>query len=142
VKVSSKSRYGLKACFVLALHETETIPIGELVKGSQVTQKYLEKILSMLVKAEILATVRGVNGGYRLAKRPDDITVGAIFRVLEDNLEISDCSSGCTDEYCPNRNIMRKLGETINSVLDSYTLADLVKDNTCACSGRATAQKE
>ena len=140
MKVSTKSRYGLKACFVLALHDQEVLPIGELVKGSQVTQKYLEKILGMLVKAKILSTVRGANGGYCLAKSPAQITVGEIFRVLEDNLEISDCSHGCKDEYCPNRNIMRRLGETINNVLDGYTLADLVKDNTCACGNSSAAQ--
>lgn len=132
MKLSTKTGYGLRACFILALHDGEIVPISDLVKCTTVTQKYLEKILALLAKDGILATKRGVNGGYRLAREAEAITVGEIFRCLEDNLEFSDCLSGvCDDEYCPNRDLMRHLYATINDSLDAYSLADFVKDNTC-----------
>lgn len=132
MKLSTKARYGLRACFVLALNGDKVMPIGELAQKSSVTPKYLEKLMRILKKDGLVTAERGTYGGYFLAKDPKDITVGEIFRSLEDNLELTDClGEGCSDEYCPNRNILKKLYISINSTLDSFTLKDLVDDYKC-----------
>ena len=83
MKLSSKSQYGLKACYILALnYEKRSFSASALEKEIGVSGKYLERILRMLSGARIVAAERGVSGGYRLARNPAKITVGDIVRVL------------------------------------------------------------
>jgi Rrf2 family protein len=134
LKLSTKTRYGLRACFLLALKEPDkTSSVSELAARSGLTQKYLEKILSLLAAAGIVDSFRGRDGGYALAREPSVISIGEIFRALEDNLEISDCVGGnCTDKYCPNRNILRSLYDGINDLLNKFTLRDMLNDYKCS----------
>ena len=82
MKLSSKSQYGLKACYILALnYEKRSFSASALEKEIGVSGKYLERILRMLSGARIVAAERGVSGGYRLARNPAKITVGDIVRV-------------------------------------------------------------
>jgi len=112
--------------------EGEITPIAELSQKSGITPKYLEKIIAPLAAAKIVISVRGREGGYYLARPPQDISVGEIFKALEDNLEISDCVAGaCPDAYCPNRNILKKLYGGINGLLNTYTLMDMVEEYRC-----------
>jgi Rrf2 family protein len=132
MKLSTKARYGLKACFILALSKDNMLALPELSSRTRVSPKYLEKLMRMLIKDDIVESIRGVHGGYRLKKTPEDISVGQIFRALEDNLEITACvSDECDDEYCPNRNILKKLYLSINDLLDSHSLQDLINDYKC-----------
>ncbi|MDR0856567.1 MAG: Rrf2 family transcriptional regulator [Clostridiales bacterium] len=130
MKLSTKSRYGLRACFVLAQRqEGARLSVAELTQYSGVSQPYLEKILARLADAGVLESARGCEGGYRLAKRPQDVSVGQIVRTLEDNLELTDClGKGCADAQCPNRRVLRKLYDTINGALDAYSLQDMVNE--------------
>ena len=108
------------------------LALPELSSRTRVSPKYLEKLMRMLIKDDIVESIRGVHGGYRLKKTPEDISVGQIFRALEDNLEITACvSDECDDEYCPNRNILKKLYLSINDLLDSHSLQDLINDYKC-----------
>jgi len=112
--------------------ENEVAPVTELASKSGITPKYLEKILASLVNAGLIVSTRGREGGYALAKTPQEISVGEIFRALEDNLEISGCTAGdCSDSYCPNRNIMKKLHDGINDLLNSCTLMDMLDEYRC-----------
>ncbi|HHW90276.1 MAG TPA: Rrf2 family transcriptional regulator [Clostridiales bacterium] len=132
MKLSTKARYGLKACFILALSKDNLLTLSELSARTQVTPKYLEKIMKMLIKSGIVRSTRGLYGGYSLCKNPSEISVGEIFRALEDNLEITACvSDECDDQYCPNRNILKKLYIGINDLLDSHSLQDLIDDYKC-----------
>jgi len=132
MKLSTKARYGLKACFVLALSKDNMLALSELSNRTRVSTKYLEKLMRLLKKDGIVESVRGLYGGYRLRKAPQEISVGQIFRALEDNLEITACvSDECSDEYCPNRNILKKLYIGINELLDSHSLQDLINDYKC-----------
>ena len=132
MKLSTKARYGLKACFVLALSKDNMLALSELSNRTRVSTKYLEKLMRLLKKDGIVESVRGLYGGYRLRKTPQEISVGQIFRALEDNLEITACvSDECSDEYCPNRNILKKLYIGINELLDSHSLQDLINDYKC-----------
>lgn len=132
MKLSTKARYGLRACFIMALMKGKVIPLSDLSVKINVSSKYLEKLMRTLMKNDIVESSRGLRGGYVLKKDPSEISVGEIFRALEDNLEFTDCvSDDCTDEYCPNRNILKKLYTGINNLLDSHSLQDLIDDYKC-----------
>lgn len=129
MRLSTKARYGLRACYCLAQKYNNIINLSELSSSSGVTPKYLERLLGLLIKNDIVKSERGPAGGYALSKPPAQISIGEVFRALEDGLRITDCQSGCPDMGCPNRNILAKLQTSINQVLDSYSLKDLVDDN-------------
>ncbi len=129
MKLSSRARYGLRICFLLGLNEGEICSLSNLVKQTDLSQKYLEQILSMLKKNGIVNAKRGVDGGYVLTHPTDKITLLAILRALEDDFEITDCvSDNCSDKYCPNRTVLKKLYETVNRSLESTTLKDMIDD--------------
>ncbi len=137
MRLSSKSQYGLKACFILAQNYPERcVSASQLEKEIAVSGKYIEKIMRMLSGAGIVAAERGVTGGYKLRRTPADITIGDIARALEDNMEIADCiTSAC--ERCASGNVWRKLYAGINEVLDSMTLQSMLDDHgevrACKC---------
>ena len=127
MRLSSKSQYGLKACFILAQNYPERcVSASQLEKEIAVSGKYIEKIMRMLSGAGIVAAERGVTGGYKLRRAPADITIGDIARALEDNMEIADCiTSAC--ERCASGNVWRKLYAGINEVLDSMSRSDTIR---------------
>ncbi len=130
MKLSTKARYGLKACFTLALEPNKTHSLSEISTKTGVTPAYLDQIFRLLKKDGIVQSERGVQGGYVLAHAPEEITIGQVTRALEDNLEIVDCLSGntCCAGFCPTHNVWKRLYDGINGILDSLTLADMVKD--------------
>ena len=129
MRLSSKSQYGLKACFILSKHyESRCISASTLEKEIAVSNKYIEKIMRMLSYAGIIQAVRGAAGGYKLARAPQEITIGDVVRALEDNMEIADCiTASCR---CAAGDVWRMLYQGINQVLDSMTLQSLL-DNGC-----------
>ncbi len=129
MRLSSKSQYGLKACFILAKHyNSRCISASMLEKEIAVSNKYIEKIMRMLSYAGVIQAVRGAAGGYKLARSPQDITIGDVVRALEDNMEIADCiTASCR---CAAGDVWRMLYQGINAVLDSMSLQSLL-DNGC-----------
>ena len=88
----------------------------------------------MLKRGNIVQAFRGKSGGYTLAREPQQITVGDMLDALDDGFDAPECVWGeCKDIYCPNRNILSKLNDEINHVLDSVTLFDIVNDYRCNC---------
>ena len=84
MKISTKSRYGLRLLIDLGLHKDEGyIPLKTIATRQQISDKYLEQIISALSKASIVKSTRGAQGGYMLAKDAKDISVGDILRTLE-----------------------------------------------------------
>lgn len=85
--ISTKGRYALRVMIDLAEHQTDGyIPLKEVAQRQDISEKYLETIIRLLVKANILSGLRGKGGGYKLTKSPDQYTVGAILRLTEDSL--------------------------------------------------------
>ncbi len=127
MKISTKSRYGLKAVHYLAKHAEEVLPITKISADLEISQDYLEQLLRLLKKADIIQTTRGVQGGYALAKKPCDITVGEVLRVLEDNLQIVDCvaKAPCM-KNCPTKDVWEKVYCAINETLDGITLDQMI----------------
>ncbi len=129
MKLSSKGRYGLNAMYHLALSKsTEPVSLTELAKQTNVTQPYLEKVLGLLKKKGLVEASRGVQGGYKLAKEPSNITIGEILRALENDLVFSDCvrSDKCNNLNCPNKGIFKVIYDRLNSVLDELTLQNMI----------------
>ncbi len=146
MKLSAKSQYGLKACYVLALnYPDQCVSASALEKEIFVSGKYLEKILRMLSAKGVVCAERGVLGGYRLAKPPAEITVGQIVRALETDMEIAECvSMPC--QNCPSQNVWKRLYDGIQSVLESITLQSMLDDGNGkshpACAERKTQTEE
>jgi len=129
MKLSTRARYGLRICFLMAVSE-EKVTLPQIVSRTDLSKKYLEQILSMLKKGGIIETYRGMNGGYSLTRSPNEITVKQVLEAVGDSFEITDCVSGtCSDIYCPNRKIFKKLYDSIDGILTSTTLRDMVDDN-------------
>ena len=134
MRLSTRATYGMRLCFMLALSKTP-LSASQLVRQTDVGIKYLEQLLAMLQRGEIVNAYRGKTGGYILAREPRLITVGDMLVALDDGFDAPACVWGnCEDIYCPNRNVLNKLNDGINSVLDSVTLLDIVNDyrNNCA----------
>ena len=129
MRLSSKSQYGLKACFILAQnYPSKCVSASALEKEIAVSGKYIEKIMRMLAGQGIVAAERGVSGGYKLTRKPCEITIGDVARALEDNMEIADCITS-TCEKCATGAVWRKLYAGINEVLDSMTLQSVLDEN-------------
>jgi Rrf2 family cysteine metabolism transcriptional repressor len=135
MKLSTKGRYGARAMLDLALHYTEEggpISLGAIAQRQGISEEYLEQIFSTLRKAGLVESVRGAQGGYRPGRAPEKITVGDILRALEGSLSPVDCADdsknpGCERyDECVMRDVWRKMRDSINSAVDSITLADLV----------------
>jgi Rrf2 family protein len=115
----------------LALNNTgEYITIKTIAARQEISEKYLEQIISLLNRAGYVKSVRGAQGGYRLAKEPVEYTVGMILRLTEGSLYPIDClenDAECNRQSgCATREVWQELYDAICSVVDHITLQDLV----------------
>ncbi len=133
MKMSSKARYGLYVAVELAqnYNKDEYTNVTTLSQKTGVSEKYLEQIIALMKKQNIVTATRGATGGYKLTESPYTLTVGRVLRAVEDNLEIVDCLHGeCAQRgTCVAHNLWGKLYENINSYLDTVTLSQLAEDN-------------
>ena len=130
--ISTKGRYALRIMLDLAERNTgEYIPLMEIAKRQEISEKYLESIVSILSKNGFVTALRGKGGGYRLARNPDTYTVGSILKLTEGSLAPVSCLDGDTNlcdraGECRTLPMWRKLNTMINDYFDGITLADLV----------------
>ncbi len=129
MKLSSKTHYGLMACHVLGRNYPDNqVSASALESYISVSGKYIEQIMRLLSKRNIVLANRGANGGYYLARPPKEITVGEIVRALEDDMEIIECvKTTGTCKCCPSSKVWKKLYEGINALLDGITLEQMIK---------------
>lgn len=130
--VSTKGRYALRVMVDLAEHPTEGyIPLREIAQRQEISEKYLEIILKMLVREKIVVGLRGKGGGYRLNRPPEAYTVGEILRCTEESLAPVSCLEG-RDNQCPRASecctlpMWEKLNALVNDFFDGITIADLM----------------
>lgn len=135
MKLSTKGRYGLKAMLDLAVHSCEgQVSLKSIAERQEISENYLEQIFAVLKKAGLVKSIRGSQGGYILSQSADKITVGSVLRALEGSLAPVDCvleddPSECKRaELCVTRIIWEKIRDSINEVVDSITLKDLVDE--------------
>ena len=99
--ISTKGRYALRVMIDLAEHQTDGfIPLKQIADRQGISEKYLESIIKLLVKAKLLNGLRGKGGGYRLTRTPDRYTVGEILRLTEESLAPVSCIDQ-GPESCP-----------------------------------------
>lgn len=130
MKLSVKAKYGLSACISLAEnYENGNLTVSQLSEKVGTTEKYLEQIMAMLKKRDVVSSSRGAFGGYVLTKTPEETTVGEILRAVEDDLQFVNCMSGdCKCKTpCQSFVVWDNLYKSINSCLDSITLGSLIK---------------
>ena len=131
--ISTKGRYALRVMIDLAEHQSyEFISLRGIAQRQEISEKYLESIIRMLVKAKVVDSLRGKGGGYRLNKSPDQYTVGSILQLTEESLAPVSCLEK-NAEPCPRSGRCRTLtlwqglDKVIHEYLESVTIADLVK---------------
>lgn len=130
--ISTKGRYALRVMVDLAEHaDGGYLAMREVAKRQDISLKYLERILPLLVDGGLVEGLRGKGGGYRLTRRPEDYPLGEILRKTEGNLAPVSCLEPCTPSCprsadCPTLPLWKDLDRLINDYLDSRTLADLI----------------
>ena len=133
MKISTKGRYALRLMLDLAMDTSgEPVRIKDVAERQEISVKYLEQIVSILAKAGYVRSIRGPQGGYRLSREPEDYTVGMILRLTEGSLTQVECAEAepgaCSrEDTCVTRKLWKELDEAIRSVVDKYTLEDLVQ---------------
>lgn len=134
MKISTKGRYALRIMADLAIHDNgEYIRLKDIAERQSITLKYLEQIMPLLTKAGYVKSCRGNNGGYMLARKPEEYTVGEILRTTEGSLSpiacIEDQPNRCPrKEKCTTLSFWEGLWQVINEYVDHVTLADLIKN--------------
>lgn len=131
--VSTKGRYALKVMLDLATcPREEYISLKAISERQAISMKYLEAIVASLSKAELVESLRGKTGGYRLNKSLDAYRVGDILRAAEGELSVSNCMAeegGCEKAgECLTMPLWRELDKIVSNYLDSVTLKDLLEN--------------
>ncbi len=129
MKFSSKARYGLRAVCELGknFENDEPISNNKLATLARVSEPYLEKIMSILKKNDIVTSKQGLNGGYVLSHSPKELTIGKILTALEGNLYTSDCiEKKCNHPDCPSKSVFSYIYQSINQTLNQMTLYDVL----------------
>ncbi|MBQ3671405.1 MAG: Rrf2 family transcriptional regulator [Treponema sp.] len=135
MKISTRGRYALRFMIDLAQHDNgEYIALKDISKRQDISVKYLEQITSLLSKFGILVSVRGPQGGYKLAKSPAEYKIGDILRITEGNLAPvacleSDVNTCEKKDICKTLFLWEGLSKVVNEYLDSITLENLVERN-------------
>ena len=129
--VSTKGRYALRVMVGLAMrNQGEYVPLKEIAEEEDISQKYLESIMSILSKAGFVDAVHGKGGGYRLNRPAESYTVGSILKLTEGNLSPVSCTSqGCSRPTCCKAMPMwERLEKMIDDFFEGITIADLLKE--------------
>lgn len=130
--VSTRGRYALRVMIELAEHQGEGfVPLKVIAQRQEISEKYLESIIKLLVKARLLSGVRGKGGGYQLTGPPERYTVGEILRLTEESLSPVSCleenAAACPrSAVCRTLPLWQGLNAVINGYLDHVTLSDLI----------------
>lgn len=132
--VSTKGRYALRVMVCLAgSPEGAYVPLKEIAENEGISQKYLESIMTLLSKGNLVDAVHGKGGGYRLNRSPEGYTVGSILKLTEGSLSAVSCTTqgpaACSrSTCCQTKPMWDKLDAMIDGFFESVTLADLLKN--------------
>ena len=133
MKITTKTRYGIRALVYIAENsETEgtLVRIKEVSENEKVSVQYLEQILCKLKKNGIIEGKRGPNGGYKLAKKPEDIDIYTVFKILESEVSMVVCGTDpekCMGTDCSSLYLWNKLNGKLEDMLKATTLAEMME---------------
>lgn len=132
MKVSTKGRYGLRAIIDLILNSNgQNVPLVTIAERQDISKNYLEQVFSSLRNAGIVSSTKGAQGGYYLAGKPSNITVGDVLRVLEGDLSVVSSDLDIQEnpiEDCIHRYVWDKVDSKVYEIIDGITLEDLVNE--------------
>lgn len=132
MRISTKGRYALRLMLDIATNSADRpVSIKDVAKRQEISDKYLEQIISILNNAGFVRSIRGAQGGYVLTRQPSEYTAGMILRLIEGSLAPVACVGedgiNCDrSENCATLKLWTQLNDAINSVVDNVTLADLM----------------
>jgi len=135
MRLSAKVEYGVRAMAILAIYyQGDPVPLRQIAEQEQISLKFLEQIFPDLKRVELVTSVRGSRGGYRLMRPPEEIRVGDIVRAVEGPITPVNCLAEGDDDSCCHRRgacltrqVWARLRDKINDVLDDVTLDELVE---------------
>ena len=132
MRLSTRGRYGTRLMVDLAQHHAEgPIPLAEIAKRQSLSVKYLEQLIILLKGAGLIRSVRGRRGGYSLARKPKEISIGEIVETLEGKLAVVDCvrAPELCDRApdCPTREIWVGMTQVLKEQLFSLSLEDILR---------------
>ena len=132
MKISTKGTYAMRIMADIATNQINgNVVAGELATRQNISPKYLEQIMQMLLKSHLVVSHRGIAGGYTLSKPAKDITVGDILTATEGKLQTVGCIEGTCDKVnsCVTVNVWSKLDKIVNEFLNTTTLQDVITNN-------------
>lgn len=135
MKISTKGRYALRMMIDLAEHnDNGFVALKEIAERQDISKKYLEQIIPILNRSGMLITNRGYQGGYKLGRKPADITVGEILRNTEGSMAPVACLEQTPNQcakcgYCVTLPIWQGLEKVVNEYLDGISLQDIIDQN-------------
>ena len=134
MKISTKGRYGLRILLDIALYRVGDKPrmIREIANNQEISEKYISRLIIELRKAGFVRSVRGVNGGYTLTRKPEDINILDVLEIMEGPVAIVDCTNSSGEAcrrkpQCPTQRMWAEINQKIRSAFAAYTLKDLVE---------------
>jgi Rrf2 family cysteine metabolism transcriptional repressor len=128
MKLSTRSRYGLKAMLEMALRYGEgPLLVRDIARRQDISRRYLEHLIVSLQAAGLVETMRGARGGCVLARPPSQIKLGEVVQALEGSLTPVDCNGCARSETCVPHDIWARMGDAIADTLNSITLEDMVR---------------
>ncbi|MFQ3675498.1 MAG: RrF2 family transcriptional regulator [Endomicrobiia bacterium] len=132
MKLSTKGRYATRAILELALNYGKGVmTLQDIAKRQEISVRYLERLMSTLVSAGIVSSIRGQHGGFFLSKPPKEIKLSQVIQVVEGSLSPVPCLDNpklCKRVgICSTKDIWTKIKKAILDVLDSITLEDMIK---------------
>ena len=132
MKISTKGRYGLRILIDLATHDN-SIPrlIRDIAQAQQISEKYISRLVIDLRRAGLIRSIRGVNGGFHLAKKPEEITLLEVIETMEGPVSVVECVNArhkCgRNSSCGARTIWQQLNENIRNMMQNITLAEILQ---------------
>ena len=133
MKISTKGRYGLRILIDLATHDAQKPRlVRDIAESQQISEKYISRLIIDLRRARLVRSVRGVKGGFFLARSPKEITLLDILETMEGTLSIVDCVMApekCTHNAdCTARGIWQKLNDGIRELMRSITFEQILEE--------------
>ena len=134
MKVSTRTRYSVRAALELALHYKQgPVQLRVIAERQEISVKYLEQLMAALMSGGFVRSIRGARGGYVLGREPSQIRLSELFHCMEGQVATTECveDSQCCDRSadCVARKVWQTLEGAIHSTLDGFTLQDLVDMN-------------
>lgn len=147
--ISTKGRYGLRMMLDIAVNSgSGPVPVKDVARREQLSDKYLEQIVTLLVKAGLVRSVRGAGGGYLLSAPAEQISVGQILRAVEGSLSPTDCvgegrEKSCVQAHlCATYELYREMKDAVDQVVDRWTLRRLMESYYQKAAGRICPPKD